>query len=300
MCTVRSNHNVATFIKELVLELPEGESVPFRAGGYIQIEAPAPHGPTTQDFDVERGVPGRLGQVRHVAVHESKVDEARHARLLDGELSGREGIIMLNVRPSPDRRPPAAPPSMDVPPGQMSSFIFGLKPGDKVDDRGSVRRILRQGNGEGDGVRGRRSGNGAHAVAHSSTSSGESTTDRKITFWYGARSLARGVLSVDDFDKIQEGERQLRPGIIALSDVLDEDDWENPDSEGRQTLGGKAGFTGFIHQVLLRRSTCRSTSRPRTCEYYLCGPPIMNQSVINMLLDLGVEPENIALDDFGG
>jgi Na+-transporting NADH:ubiquinone oxidoreductase subunit F len=122
-------------------------------------------------------------------------------------------------------------------------------------------------------------------------------TDRKVSFWYGARSF-REAFYVDQFDKIQEEFNNFE-WHLALSDGVPEDDWGNSESASRKTLGGTKGYTGFIHQVLLDNYLTSHPS-PEDCEYYLCGPPMMNTAVINMLLDLGVEPENIALDDFGG
>jgi Na+-transporting NADH:ubiquinone oxidoreductase subunit F len=122
-------------------------------------------------------------------------------------------------------------------------------------------------------------------------------TDRKVSFWYGARSY-REAFYVDHFDKIQKDFPNFQ-WHLALSDVVEEDDWENPESEARKALGCKEGYVGFIHQVLLDNYLSKHPS-PEDCEFYLCGPPLMNQAVIKMLEDLGVEPENIMLDDFGG
>jgi Na+-transporting NADH:ubiquinone oxidoreductase subunit F len=122
-------------------------------------------------------------------------------------------------------------------------------------------------------------------------------TNRKISFWYGARSF-REAFYVDHFDKIQE-ENPNFEWHLALSDVIPEDDWENAESESRKALGAKHGYTGFIHNILLE-NYLKEHPAPEDCEFYMCGPPMMNQAVIKMLEDLGVPPENIALDDFGG
>ena len=122
-------------------------------------------------------------------------------------------------------------------------------------------------------------------------------TTRKVTYWYGARSF-REAFYIEDFDSIQK-ENDNFEWHIALSDVLEEDDWDNPNSPARQPLGSKMGYVGFIHNVLLE-NYLKDHPAPEDCEYYLCGPPMMNSSVLKMLDDLGVEPENIFLDDFGG
>ena len=122
-------------------------------------------------------------------------------------------------------------------------------------------------------------------------------TDRKVSFWYGARSF-REAFYLEDFDGIQS-ENENFVWHVALSDVLEDDDWGNPEAESRQSLGCKEGYIGYIHNVVYDEYL-KDHESPEDIEYYLCGPPIMNTSVINMLLDLGVEPENIALDDFGG
>jgi Na+-transporting NADH:ubiquinone oxidoreductase subunit F len=298
-CTVRSNENVATFIKELVLELPEGESVPFKAGGYIQIEAP-PHIAEYKNFIVEDEYRGDWDKFE-MWQFTSKVDELVTRAYSMANYPGERGIIMLNVRiatPPPDRSAPrGGPPKyLDVPPGQMSSYIFDLKPGDKVTISGPFGEFFAKETknemvfvGGGAGM--------APMRAHIFDQFKRVRTDRKVSFWYGARSW-RETFYVEDFDGIQK-EFPNFEWHIALSDVLPEDDWENPESEARSTLGSKNGYTGFIHNVLLEEYLKNHPS-PEDIEYYLCGPPIMNESVINMLLELGVEPENIALDDFGG
>lgn len=274
-CTVRSNHNVATFIKELILELPKGETVPFKAGGYIQIEAP-PHIANYKDFIVEdeyRGDWDKFNLWQYV----SKVDEEVMRAYSMANYPEEEGIIMLNVRiASP---PPNKP---DAPPGQMSSYIFDLKPGDKVTISGPYGEFFAKDTdaemvfvGGGAGM--------APMRSHIFDQFKRLNTKRKVTFWYGARSL-REAFYVDHFDKIQE-ENPNFEWHLALSDPIPEDNWK--------------GYTGFIHQVLYN-NYLKDHPSPEDCEFYMCGPPMMNQAVINMLLDLGVEPENIMLDDFGG
>jgi Na+-transporting NADH:ubiquinone oxidoreductase subunit F len=273
-CRVRSNRNVATFIKELVLELPEGEAVPFRAGGYIQIECP-PHVVKYSDFDIEdeyREDWDKYDMWQFV----SKVEEPVTRAYSMANYPGEQGIIMLNVRIA------SPPPSMPgVPPGKMSSFIFSLKPGDEVTISGPFGEFYAKETdnemvfiGGGAGM--------APMRSHIFDQFRRIHTGRKVSFWYGARSL-REAFYVDDFDQI-ESENDNFEWHLALSDPLPEDDWD--------------GDTGFIHQVVYDRYLKNHPS-PEDVEYYMCGPPMMNQACISMLLDLGVEPENIALDDFG-
>jgi Na+-transporting NADH:ubiquinone oxidoreductase subunit F len=273
-CTVRSNHNVATFIKELILELPTGESVPFRAGGYIQIEAP-PHVVNYKDYDIEeeyRGDWDQFDQWRYVSEVPDPVTRAYSMANYPEE----EGIIMLNVRiASP---PPRTP---DVPPGLMSSWIFNLKPGDKATISGpfgdffakpSENEMIFIGGGAGM----------APMRSHIFDQFRRLSTDRKVTFWYGARSY-REAFYVDHFDKIAQ-ENPNFEWHLALSEPQPEDNW--------------TGLTGFIHQVLLD-NYLKDHDSPEDCEYYICGPPMMNNAMIQMLTDLGVENENIMFDDFG-
>ena len=289
-CKVRSNHNVATFIKELILELPAGESVPFKAGGYIQIECPA-HVATYKDFDIEeeyREDWDKFDVWRYV----SNVTEPVTRAYSMANYPDEAGIIMLNVRiASPHPRAPEG-----TPPGKMSSFIFNLKPGDEVTISGPYGEFFASENktemvfvGGGAGM--------APMRSHIFDQFRRIQTDRKVSFWYGARSY-REAFYVDHFDKIQE-ENENFEWHLALSDAVPEDGWDDPNSEGRQALGAKHGYSGFIHNVLLE-NYLKDHPAPEDCEYYMCGPPMMNQAVINMLEDLGVEPENIHLDDFGG
>jgi Na+-transporting NADH:ubiquinone oxidoreductase subunit F len=273
-CTVRSNHNVATFIKELILELPVGESVPFRAGGYIQIEAP-PHVVNYKDYDIEeeyRGDWDQFDQWRYVSEVPDPVTRAYSMANYPEE----EGIIMLNVRiASP---PPRTP---DVPPGVMSSWIFNLKPGDKATISGPFGDFFAKPTenemifvGGGAGM--------APMRSHIFDQFRRLSTDRKVTFWYGARSY-REAFYVDHFDKIAKENPNFQ-WHLALSEPQPEDNW--------------TGLTGFIHQVLLD-NYLKDHDSPEDCEYYICGPPMMNNAMIQMLTDLGVENENIMFDDFG-
>lgn len=274
-CTVRSNDNVATFIKELVLELPVGQQVHFRAGGYIQIECP-PHKVEYKNFEVEdrfREDWDKFNLWRYV----SKVDEPVMRAYSMANYPDELGIIMLNVRiASPPPRQP------DVPPGAMSSYIFNLKAGDKVTISGPFGEFFARETdkemvfvGGGAGM--------APMRSHILDQLMRIQTKRKITFWYGARSK-REMFFVEDFDALA-AEFSNFEWHVALSDALPEDEWK--------------GYTGFIHNVLYEEYL-KNHPNPEDCEFYMCGPPIMNQSVINMLLDLGVDREDIMLDDFGG
>jgi Na+-transporting NADH:ubiquinone oxidoreductase subunit F len=275
-CKVRSNRNVATFIKELILELPEGEAVPFRAGGYIQIECP-PHTAHYKDFDVEdeyREDWDKFNLWRYTSTCTEKVERAYSMANFPEE----RGIIMLNVRiASP---PPRAPEG--TPPGIMSSYIFNLKPGDAVTISGPFGEFFaRDTNNEMVFI-----GGGAGMApmrSHIFDQFRRLHSKRKVSFWYGARSL-REAFYVEDFDSIQ-AENENFKWHLALSEPLPEDNW--------------TGYVGFIHKVLYD-NYLKDHPAPEDIEYYICGPPMMNTAVINMLTDLGVERENIMFDDFGG
>jgi Na+-transporting NADH:ubiquinone oxidoreductase subunit F len=274
-CTVKSNENVATFIKELVLDLPEGESINYRAGGYIQIECP-PHVVKYQDFNIEERFHEDWDKFK-IWRYVSTVNEpALRAYSMASYPEERE--IMLNVRIATP--PPRAPE--DVPPGIMSSYIFSLKPGDKVTVSGPYGEFYARDTeaemvfiGGGAGM--------APMRSHLFDQLRRLNSKRKITFWYGARSR-REMFYVEDFDMLAR-ENDNFEWHVALSDPLPDDNWD--------------GYTGFIHNVVYE-NFIKSHPAPEDCEFYMCGPPIMNQSVIKMLLDAGVEPENIMLDDFGG
>ncbi|MCT4641668.1 MAG: NADH:ubiquinone reductase (Na(+)-transporting) subunit F [Bacteriovoracaceae bacterium] len=275
-CKVRSNHNVATFIKELVLELPAGEEVPFRAGGYIQIERPPGLTIDYKNFDIEEEYKGDWDKF-NMWQFVSKSDEETVRAYSMANYPEEKGIIMLNVRiASP---PPRMP---NVPPGLMSSYIFDLKPGDEVIISGPYGEFFARETekemvfiGGGAGM--------APMRSHIFDQLRRLKSKRKMTFWYGARSK-REMFYVEDFDTLQN-ENDNFEWHCALSDALPEDNW--------------TGYTGFIHNVVLE-NYLKDHPAPEDCEFYMCGPPIMNQCVTDMLLDLGVEPEDIMLDDFGG
>ncbi len=274
-CTVKSNHNVATFIKELVLTLPPGEEINYRAGGYIQIECPE-HVAKYSDFNIEERFHedwDKFNLWRYV----SDVKEPA-LRAYSMASYPEEKEIMLNVRIATP--PPGAPDT--VPPGIMSSFIFNLKPGDKCIVSGPYGEFYAKETdaemvfvGGGAGM--------APMRSHIFDQLRRLKSKRKMTFWYGARSK-REMFYVEDFDMLAK-ENDNFEWHVALSDPLPDDNWD--------------GYKGFIHNVLFEEFI-KNHPAPEDCEFYMCGPPIMNTSVINMLLANGVEPENIMLDDFGG
>jgi Na+-transporting NADH:ubiquinone oxidoreductase subunit F len=274
-CTVLSNENQATFIKELKLQIPDGESVPFKAGGYIQIEAPAHH-VKFSDFDIEEQYRGDWEHFGFFKL-ESKVDDETIRAYSMANYPDEAGIIMLNVRIA---TPP--PRDMSLPCGKMSSYLFSLKAGDKVTISGPFGDFFAKETesemvfiGGGAGM--------APMRSHIFDQFGRLKTNRKVSFWYGARSK-REMFYNEDFDSIA-AENENFQWHVALSDPQEGDNWD--------------GYTGFIHNVLLD-NYLKDHEAPEDCEYYMCGPPVMNAAVIAMLKDLGVEDENIALDDFGG
>lgn len=274
-CTVISNDNKATFIKELLLQIPGGETVPFKAGGYIQIESP-PHSVDYKDFDVPEEYREDWDKFDIWRYTSSPKEECVRAYSM-ANYPGEEGVIMLNVRIA---SPP--PNNPDVTPGIMSSYIWSLKEGDKVTISGPFGEFFAKETqnemvfiGGGAGM--------APMRSHIFDQLKRLKSDRKMSFWYGARSM-REAFYVEEFDELA-AKNQNFEWHMAMSDPQPEDNWE--------------GYTGFIHNVLLEQYL-KDHAAPEDCEFYMCGPPMMNQAVVNMLLDLGVEESNIMLDDFGG
>ena len=274
-CTVEANPNVATFIKELTLRLPDGESVDFRAGGYVQLECP-PHHVKYSEFDIEeeyRQDWERFGFFNY----ESIVDETVIRAYSMANFPEEKGIVKFNIRCA---TPP--PGTEGIPPGVMSSWAFNLKPGDKVNVFGPFGEFFAKDTstemvfiGGGAGM--------APMRSHLFDQLRRLKTDRKISFWYGARSL-RECFYNDEYDTLAR-ENDNFDWHLALSDAQPEDKW--------------GGYEGFIHNVLYE-NYLKDHPAPEDCEYYMCGPPMMNSAVISMLTDLGVERDNIFLDDFGG
>ncbi|MDJ0749826.1 MAG: NADH:ubiquinone reductase (Na(+)-transporting) subunit F [Woeseiaceae bacterium] len=274
--TVVSNRNVATFIKELVVALPEGEELDFRAGGYIQIECP-PHDLKYTDFDIEEEFRDEWDKY-NLWRYESHVKNVEMRAYSMASYPEERTVIKLNVRIATP--PPGAGDS--VPPGIMSSYIFNLKPGDKAIISGPFGEFFAKDTdnemvfiGGGAGM--------APMRSHIFDQLKRKHSNRKMSFWYGARSL-REMFYADEFDELADKNDNFE-WHLALSEPQPEDNW--------------TGMTGFIHQVLYDEYLSKHEA-PEDCEYYLCGPPMMNTAVIKMLDSLGVQKENIMLDDFGG
>ena len=274
--TVVSNRNVATFIKELVVALPEGEELDFRAGGYIQIECP-PHDLKYTDFDIDEEFRDEWDKY-DLWRYESHVKHFETRAYSMASYPDERTVIKLNVRIATP--PPGADDS--VPTGVMSSYIFNLKPGDKAVISGPFGEFFAKETdnemvfiGGGAGM--------APMRSHIFDQLKRKHSKRKMSFWYGARSL-REMFYAEEFDELAEKNDNFE-WHLALSEPQPEDNW--------------TGLTGFIHQVLYDEYL-RHHDAPEDCEYYLCGPPMMNSAVIKMLDSLGVQKENIMLDDFGG
>jgi Na+-transporting NADH:ubiquinone oxidoreductase subunit F len=273
-CKVISNHNVATFIKELKLALPEGEEVPFRAGGYVQLECP-PHQIDFKTFDIEppyREDWDKFDLWRFKSVLAEPIERAYSMANYPLE----KGQLLFTIRI-------AFPPGykIDVPPGIMSSYVFNLKPGDELTVSGPFGEFFARETdkemcfiGGGAGM--------APMRSHIFDQLKRLKSTRKMTFWYGARSL-KEAFYVDEFDALAAANPNFE-WHLALSEPLPEDHW--------------TGATGFIHNVLRERYLNQHPA-PEDIEYYMCGPGVMNKAVIDMLLSLGVDRENILLDDFG-
>jgi len=275
-CTVRSNNNVATFIKELVLELPKGENLNFTAGGYIQIDIPEYHQLGFKNFNVEKEYHEDWDKFKIWDVVANNEEDCFRAYSMANH-PAEGNIIMLNVRIA------TPPPALwdKVPPGIASSYIFNLKKGDKVTISGpfgeffakdSDREMIYLGGGAGM----------APMRSHLFDLLDTKKTDRKITFFYGARS-AREMFYHDDFLKLEKEHSNFKY-IVGLSEPMPEDKWEGP--------------TGFIHNVALEEYL-KDHEDPTELEYYMCGPPMMIDACDKMLYDLGVEREMIAYDSFG-
>ncbi|OVE73376.1 NADH:ubiquinone reductase (Na(+)-transporting) subunit F [bacterium B17] len=271
-CTVRSNDNVATFIKELVVDLPKGEFLDFKAGGYIQLDIPT-YKLSYDEFDVESEYKEDWDKFNLFSLKSDNDEDCFRAYSMASHPAEGDRII-LNVRIAP---PPA---NSHMPPGIASSYIFNLKPGDKVMISGpygeffmkdSDREVMFIGGGAGM----------APMRSHIFDLFHTRKTNRKATFWYGARSK-REIFYEDDFRKIENEFDNFR-FELALSEPLPEDNWD--------------GYVGFIHQVVLDEYLDKHED-PTEIEYYLCGPPMMISAVNKMLYDIGVEPEMIAFDEF--
>lgn len=299
-CEVVSNYNVASFIKEFVVRLPEGENLDFEAGGYIQIDVPA----ITVDFkDIDITSHPDLGK----APDEFKTEWDKFGlwdlKMVNDEPLFRaysmanhpaEGnIVMLNIRiatPPWDRNRNGW---MDVNPGVCSSYVFGCKPGDKVTISGPYGEFFIKETdaemlyiGGGAGMAPMRS----HLFHLFHTLK----TGRKVTYWYGGRSR-RELFYLDHFRKIEEEFPNFQFHIV-LSEPMPEDNWkEKKDVDDKDG----DGFLGFVHQAVIDHYLSKHEA-PEDIEFYFCGPPMMNQAVLKMCDDWGVPDENVSFDDFGG
>ncbi|RLD80978.1 MAG: NADH:ubiquinone reductase (Na(+)-transporting) subunit F [Bacteroidetes bacterium] len=279
-CEVVSNRNVATFIKEFVVKLPEGEKLDFRSGGYIQIDVPK----ITVDYknmDIDEEYREDWDKFKMWDLQMKNPEPIFRAYSMANH-PAEDNIIMLNIRiatPPFDRKSGGF---MKVNPGICSSYIFDRKPGDKVTISGpygeffikdTQREMMFIGGGAGM----------APMRSHIFDLYKTRKTDRKSTFWYGGRSL-RELFYVDEFKELEEKNPNFKFNI-GLSEPVPEDNWK--------------GYTGFIHQIVMDEYL-KNHPEPEEIEYYLCGPPMMNDAVLKMLDDYGVPEEMIAFDDFGG
>ena len=275
-CTVRSNDNVATFIKELILDLPKGENLKFKSGGYIQIDIPK-YEVDFNNFDIDKEYHEDWDKYKIWNFKMKNKEEVFRAYSMANH-PAEGNMVMLNIRIA------TPPPHLwnDVPPGIASSYTFNLKPGDKVTISGpygdffikdTEREMVYIGGGAGM----------APLRSHIFHLFHTLKTNRKVSYWYGARSK-REMFYDNHFKKIQEKFPNFEYHV-ALSDPIPEDNWD--------------GFTGFIHQVVYDNYLSHHED-PTEIEYYLCGPPMMNSAVTKMLEDLGVEEDMIDFDDFGG
>lgn len=303
-CEVVSNYNVASFIKEFVVKLPEGESLDFEAGGYIQVDVPPVevdfkdiditahpdlvniHGRDPMDFKSEWDKFG-LWDLK------MKNDEEIFRAYSMANHPAEGNIIMLNIRIATPPWDRAKNGWMDVNPGICSSYVFSRKPGDKVTISGPYGEFFIKETdaemlyiGGGAGMAPMRS----HLFHLFHTLK----TGRKVTYWYGGRSK-RELFYLDHFRKIEEEFPNFQFHVV-LSEPLPEDNWKEKkdvnDKEGD-------GFVGFVHQAVIDQYLTKHDA-PEDIEFYFCGPPLMNQAVLKMVDDWGVPPENVSFDDFGG
>ncbi len=274
-CKVLSNNNVATFIKELVIGLPEGDGVDFKAGGFIQIEVP-PHSLEYRSFEIDDRFLADWTKFKMFQYKSHVYSPVTRAYSM-ANYPGEKGVIKLNVRIA------SPPPGQDaLPPGKVSSYVFNLKAGDDVTISGpfgeffmdeSNSEVILVGGGAGM----------APLRSHVFDLFKGKNTGRKVSFWYGGRSL-KEVFYTEDFQELEKKYNNFS-FHLALSSPLPEDNW--------------TGATGFIHLVLLDQYL-KDHPAPEDINYYLCGPPMMNKAIFAMLEGLGVEKSNIHYDDFGG
>jgi Na+-transporting NADH:ubiquinone oxidoreductase subunit F len=280
-CEVVSNHNVATFIKEFVVRLPEGETLDFISGGYVQIDVPKVEVDFGKDIEVEEEYRDEWDKFNMWDLKMKNTEETFRAYSMANH-PAEGNIVMLNIRIATPPWDKSRGGFMKVNPGVCSSYIFSRKPGDKVNISGPYGEFhIKESDrdmvyiGGGAGMAPLRS-----HIFHLFHTEG---THRKVSYWYGARSK-REIFYEDEFREIEKNFPNF-DFHIALSEPIPEDKWE--------------GKTGFIHQVLYDEYLSK-LEEPEEIEYYLCGPPMMNDAVLKMLYDLGVPDEMIEFDDFGG
>ena len=279
-CEVVSNHNVATYIKEFVVKLPEGESLKFRSGGYIQIDIPKYEAIKFSDFEIEDEYRAEWDQMKMWGLVTKNPEPTFRAYSMANH-PAEGNIIMLNIRIATPPWDRAAGTFMNVNPGICSSYIFSRKPGDKITISGPYGEFFIKDTpnekmfiGGGAGM--------APMRSHIFNLFMTEKTSLPVTFWYGARSK-REIFYEDQFEAIEKDFQNFKFNI-ALSEPKPEDNW--------------TGYIGFIHQVIFD-NYLKNHDAPEDIEYYLCGPPMMNAAVTKMLDDLGVPAENIMYDDFG-
>ncbi|HDR89860.1 MAG TPA: NADH:ubiquinone reductase (Na(+)-transporting) subunit F [Bacteroidetes bacterium] len=280
-CTVVSNRNVATFIKEFVVRLPEGEKMDFKPGGYVQIDVPRMEVDFSKDIDVDEPFRKEWDKYGMWDLKMKNAEETFRAYSMANH-PAEGNIIMLNVRIATPPWDRSKGRFMKVNPGVCSSYIFSRKPGDKVMISGPYgeffikdtdREMVYIGGGAGM----------APLRSHLFHLFHTLKTNRKVSYWYGARSKGE-IFYEEEFRKIEK-EFPNFSFHIALSEPRPEDNWN--------------GYVGFIHQVLYDNYLSQH-EEPEEIEYYLCGPPMMNDAVFKMLYNLGVPEEMIDYDDFGG
>ncbi|HHL53214.1 MAG TPA: NADH:ubiquinone reductase (Na(+)-transporting) subunit F [Flammeovirgaceae bacterium] len=300
-CEVISNYNVATFIKEFVVKLPEGENLDFQAGGYIQIDVPPCEVNYKTDIDISPKPDDPAGPDKFkedwdkFGLWDLKMvnDEPIFRAYSMANHPAEGNIIMLTVRIATPPWDKKKNKWMDVNPGICSSYIFSRKPGDKVTISGPYGEFFIKDTdaemiyiGGGAGMAPMRS----HIFHLFKTLK----TKRKVTFWYGGRSR-RELFYIEDFREIEREFPNFR-FFVVLSDPLPEDNWKvkksMDDPEGD-------GFVGFVHNAVIEYQL-KNHPAPEDVEFYFCGPPLMNAAVLKMCDDWGIPPENVSYDDFGG
>lgn len=279
-CTVVSNHNVATFIKELVLQLPDNQTIDFHSGSYVQLDIPV-YDTSFHQFQIEHPYHQEWEKMHIFDLNTRNSSPTVRAYSMANH-PAENGIIMLNVR--------IATPPFDktngkwkkISPGLASSYIFSLKPGDKVTVSGpygefnvedSEREMMFIGGGAGM----------APMRSHIFHQFNTLHTQRKTSFWYGGRSL-KELFYMDEFQNLEKEHPNFSFHVV-LSEPNNEDQWN--------------GLTGFVHQAIFE-NYLKDHPYPEDIEYYICGPPMMLQAVLKMLDSLGVDASMIHYDDFGG